>query len=545
MNRASRRIIGLYAIVFLLAACAPAVGPFSDYYVSTTGRDHATCGPETSPCRTIQYALDTADYSGDDVHIRVAAGEYPENLTISRSVKITGAGIADSFVDPATTRIVPPVRTPGAAAHEISDAHVELRDIMFNHGLVQQISGTLYAENVSFFWVQGLYGLELRDVSAFNIVDCDFKTPVGGGADNGLRIWDSIGEVTGGYWGDGFDHAISISRRPSGSPTIVEIDDVTIRGASIWYADGIRVFGSAQVDITNSEILRVHDDAEAWRGSGSDGVAAGIGYQRIEEGNTSITNLISGNIISGFDVGISLDSGGVKFLGEENNVAGDAYVMRTWADSSGVIRTDLVVDFGGGPLGSTGGNTFHNTGDYAVYHEESYPIYACFNDWEVPEDQIDPRRVWDELDHPRLGRTHHLCVGTSLEDSELTLVTVTPTPDGPSTVTITTTTPCYNGPGPEYGQINTLKVGVSAQLIGAGFTGNGNQDWVVTHHPTAANTNCWLDTDDVTPSIPFSEMRLITVPGLPTPTPKPTSDRPPQESTPACYYDANNALICP
>ncbi|KAA3643799.1 MAG: hypothetical protein DWQ07_16925 [Chloroflexi bacterium] len=121
----------------------------------------------------------------------------------------------------------------------------------------------------------------------------------------------------------------------------------------------------------------------------------------------------------------------------------------------------------------------------------------------------------------------------------------TPTPDGPSTVTITTTTPCYNGPGPQYGQVSNLASGIATQLIGAGFTGNGNQDWVVTHHPTAANTPCWLDTDDVTPSIPFSEMRLITVPGLPTPTPKPTSDRPPQESTPACYYDANNALICP
>ena len=85
-----------------------------------------------------------------------------------------------------------------------------------------------------------------------------------------------------------------------------------------------------------------------------------------------------------------------------------------------------------------------------------------------------------------------------------------------------------------------------AQLIGAGFTGNGNQDWVVASHPTAANTNCWLDTDDVIPSLPFSEMRLITVPGLPTPTPKPTSDRPdPEDTSIPCYYDQNQALICP
>ena len=42
------------------------------------------------------------------------------------------------------------------------------------------------------------------------------------------------------------------------------------------------------------------------------------------------------------------------------------------------------------------------------------------------------------------------------------------------------------------------------------------------------------------------QMRLITVPGLPTPTPKPTSDRPnPEDTAIPCYYDQNNALICP
>ena len=107
----------------------------------------------------------------------------------------------------------------------------------------------------------------------------------------------------------------------------------------------------------------------------------------------------------------------------------------------------------------------------------------------------------------------------SLEDPGL--VIGTPTPDQPGKVTITTTTPCYYGPGPQYGQFSTLTAGIDTQLIGAGFTGNGNLDWVITHHPTAANTDCWLDADDVTPNIPFSEMRLITVPAYPPQRPGP------------------------
>ena len=130
--------------------------------------------------------------------------------------------------------------------------------------------------------------------------------------------------------------------------------------------------------------------------------------------------------------------------------------------------------------------------------------------------------------------------------SEEVPLTGTPTPDRPSTVTITTTTPCYAGPGPQYGQISSLKEGAVAQLIGAGFTGDGNDDWIVASHPTAANTNCWVPREDIETNIPFDQMRLVTVPGLPTPTPKPTSDRPDPEDSPIpCYYDQNQALICP
>ena len=132
------------------------------------------------------------------------------------------------------------------------------------------------------------------------------------------------------------------------------------------------------------------------------------------------------------------------------------------------------------------------------------------------------------------------------------IVLGTPTPGGPGQITIITTTPCYNGPGPQYGQHSSLQPGTFTHLIGAGFTGNGNQDWIVASHPTAANTNCWVPSEDIDTDIPFSEMRLITVPGLPTPTPTLVPDDPrspdepdaPEPDNNVPYPTCNPAVLC-
>ena len=119
--------------------------------------------------------------------------------------------------------------------------------------------------------------------------------------------------------------------------------------------------------------------------------------------------------------------------------------------------------------------------------------------------------------------------------------------DGSTTVVvIIPDTPCYVGPGPDWGLVNNMSAGTSMALVGAGFTGNGNDDWIVASHPTAANTNCWLPGDNVTTGIPIGEMRLITVPPLPTPLPSPTPDEtrePAKEPTP-CPLNGNGIPDC-
>ncbi len=54
-----------------------------------TGADSATCGPSGSPCKTVSFAVTNRAGNGDT--ITVAAGTYPENITISKPVTITGA----------------------------------------------------------------------------------------------------------------------------------------------------------------------------------------------------------------------------------------------------------------------------------------------------------------------------------------------------------------------------------------------------------------------------------------------------------------------
>src|SRR5207247_10882049 len=61
----------------------------ADRYVATTGSDFMNnCTSSSTPCRTIQHAIDQA-LPNDTVH--VAMGAYPENVTIPMPLTLNGA----------------------------------------------------------------------------------------------------------------------------------------------------------------------------------------------------------------------------------------------------------------------------------------------------------------------------------------------------------------------------------------------------------------------------------------------------------------------
>jgi hypothetical protein len=88
--------VAILAAAVILLVGAPAVYAATTLYVNAaTGTDSPACGASTSPCRTIQQAVDNAS-DGDT--IQVAAGAYPaeppsyyDRLVIDKSVTLDGA----------------------------------------------------------------------------------------------------------------------------------------------------------------------------------------------------------------------------------------------------------------------------------------------------------------------------------------------------------------------------------------------------------------------------------------------------------------------
>jgi hypothetical protein len=112
------------AAALVLLFGAPAAAAASTLYVnSATGTDSTSCGASTSPCRTIQQAVDNAS-NGDT--IEVAAGVYPGPVTVDKSLGLVGAqaghpGSAARAAAPASESVV----TAGNIDVEASNVEVD------------------------------------------------------------------------------------------------------------------------------------------------------------------------------------------------------------------------------------------------------------------------------------------------------------------------------------------------------------------------------------------------------------------------------------
>ena len=306
---------------------------------------------------------------------------------------------------------------------------------------------SIIVENVWFNRIQGLFGLSLTDAGAFSVIDSTFRTGTRIYADYGIWVVNSTGEIIGSYFGDWLDHAIAIARYPDAPPMVVTVDGVTINGSPICYADGIRVSGAPTVTIQNSVIGRSHADAESWSSCSdgsrivSDGIAAGIGFQRVPLSAGVIASFVRNNTISGFDVGLAFDVRRTHVLVEGNTISGVSNGVKAWRWPDATSSTGAVLDFGRGPLGSTGGNTFPDVGSFAFYLDEDYDVSACDNVWTVPEPQVDPDRIFDELDDATAAGVFWFCLSAPIEagptEGLVEIFTDTPTPAPDFTVIIT------------------------------------------------------------------------------------------------------------
>ncbi len=84
----SRALLAAVFMVAVMAVVGTAQAAGTDRWVSNSGADTSDCSVAASPCLTINYAIAQAS-NGDTID--VAAGSYPENVVVNKSLTIEGA----------------------------------------------------------------------------------------------------------------------------------------------------------------------------------------------------------------------------------------------------------------------------------------------------------------------------------------------------------------------------------------------------------------------------------------------------------------------
>ncbi|MDH5507287.1 MAG: right-handed parallel beta-helix repeat-containing protein [Anaerolineae bacterium] len=405
--------------LILLASCYPAPDAmFTEFYVSVHGDDASGDGSMASPWRHVQYALDNLDYGSDPPpRLNILRGLYDETLTITRSITIKGAGewgpTSAWPSDPnypntnvsQINRILtgePPERfrsrtlTIRGTNTPTGNIVVNISDMVFWGGNVYVEDGAAARfDHVQFLDVRNYVGLSIKDSPLFAVRDCEIITAAREYSDFGIEVDNSIGVIERTWLGDFFDHVIDI-----GKDNRIIIDDIEIHGSRIWYADGIRIRGANNITVKNSSIVRDHPDPEPATDTHSQsGISISgwtlSGYYKI---------LLENNTIAGFNWGLDIAAEGFRVSAAENTISGLGHPVKiSYHGYTGV--TMPIIDFGGGSLGSAGGNTLIPPGfGFSFFHGGPYDISACGNDWGVADSLVDSSRIYDQLDDAEMGR---------------------------------------------------------------------------------------------------------------------------------------------
>lgn len=534
-----RLTIAAIILLTMVSSCTfpPKPVQYTEFYVSVKGSDTTGNGTKSNPWRHIQYAIDKASAkSGTTLRINVLKGIYEEELVIHKPLLIKGAGVGK-----ATTWVNDPLypqeevsiitvtkfdKNPNVFIENATS--VNLQNLVIQFGGVRAVNTRFIMYNVEIPDSRGLFAVQIENCSLFYIEKTQIRTYLNTRSDYGIDIMSSDGDILETYIGNNFDHAININPFVLGdkpaSPFLalkmkfVKIRDSEIAGARISYADGIRITGPTNVQITNTKITRTHPDNQSGAKEQYNRPHAGIsigGWLTEAQGHALIE--IDGVTISGFDTAIGVAAEGFDVKVQNSSISSVTHGGETFYTAYTNV-SEPIVDFGGGPLGSIGKNNFANTNPYAFYNDAPYDVYACFNKWNVSVTEIDPMRIFDKLDVATKGRVRWNCstdlilitpsrVPTSTADRQ-SRATFTPTLSG-QVVRVTKDAICFVGPGESYGVVSTITKDQQVQLLGMGQGG----DYYVITNPRYL-VPCWVQTSSIKFDGTPGELRTIPIPTI-------------------------------
>jgi len=189
--------LGLMIGVLIILPDATAHAATHTWFVAPTGQDNKVCTAPDKPCKTIAATLAKAA-RGDT--IIVAAGTYPENLAITKSLSVIGAGAATTLIDGQSRGTVVTIAVPYTAPFSVV---VSLSRMTLQHGSGGTAAGitnygtltmtdVMLIQNRQGDLAGGLYNFGSATLTRVTITQNAGGHVGGVSANQGLTITDSI-----------------------------------------------------------------------------------------------------------------------------------------------------------------------------------------------------------------------------------------------------------------------------------------------------------------------------------------------------------------
>ena len=245
-------------------------------YVTPTGNDINGCGQVGDEYATIGKALEDVDDNGT---VHISAGTYQENLTISKSVNVTGAGKDNTFIDGGNS---------GRVLYLEENITVSIENIAIRNG--KAADGLDYTASDG--PTNGEPGGGIYNKAALTLTDCLIAgNSAGKGGKSELWAADGLdGGAGGGIFNDGYltvENSI-ISSNQSGRGGEGFGSDVAYEGAAGPGGDGGGIYNNHSLIVQNCTLLNnyARPGGPGVIEDGEDGSGGGI----YNNGTMSITN---------------------------------------------------------------------------------------------------------------------------------------------------------------------------------------------------------------------------------------------------------------